>query len=1257
MSGAATDGRPAAGDGGAAAERLRRTALEVAGLGTVRFDLAAGTVTRDARAAVIAGREPHELGPYAFGELFERVHQDDLPVVKAALEAGAGGKRRESRFRWVRPDGEPRNILAVSEPDWAGVPGAGAPAGLVVTIRDVTDESRLARLDVRLRRLFETDMLGIFFYRYDGSIEETNDAFLRMVGYTRADFAAGAVDWAALTPPEFVAQDAAKVAEVRATGQCEPFEKAYLAKDGRKVPVLVGAAGVDDDGGVAYVLDLTERNQLRREWRAVSEQRQIAFDTAKMGVCRVDFAAGTFAPDRRGAEMFGLAPDAGPRPLPELIDAVHEADRADVLVSLNAVREGRWCERQFRVVRPDGSVRTLRTAGRPEWPGPQKTGAPTGMTAALRDVTDLVESTRRTALLAEVLENTPDLVGVASADGLAEFMNRAGRDLLGLSEGELPGTSIRTMHTDDSNALLAGTGLPAARGEGRWTGETELLARDGRVIPVSQSIVGHRDDGGQVTHFSTICRDLTDRVRAEAVNTARRECLSRLAAGEALTDVLPVLARAAEDHLPTPNLVCILLRGGVTGDVTDSAAGGGARAGETLRLAAAPSLPDSFKRGIDDLAADETGGACGAAAFRNERVVVENLATDPLCAQFREFTESHNLRAVWSTPIRAAGGHVLGTFAVYHDHARLPDDDDIAVVDPLVNTAAVVVERAAGDARAARLREDLAASEAKFRGTFENAAVGVAHVGLDGRWLRVNRRLCEIVGLTEPELRRKTFQDITHPDDLDNDLVQFGRLLSGELDRYTIRKRYFRGDGSTVWIRLTVSVQRADDDSAQYAISVIDDISERVRIERSLEEAYERLEDLNATLELKVAARTEEVRRQKDRLERLARGLADAEARERRRLAHAVHDDLQQILAAARMSAAFVPGPGTVETVKLLDEAIGEARSLTQDLVPTVLYDRGLVPAVGALCRRTAERFRADVELVSAGAGPAGDAPPDGSGEPPPADLVPRGYAWGPLMFQAARELLFNAVKHAPGAPIRVSLGRADPAGFRMTVRNAPAARPSSPEVAAGRFDGYGGGPAEAADAGDGFGLFSLREQAALAGGSLRTEPAADGGFAATLTLPAEDMPDARRTAAEQPDTADDAPEALRVMIVDDHRIVRGALAGLLRGTDGIEVVGEAADGQEAVDRVEEFGPDAVVMDVTMPRMDGIEATRRVKELLPDVRVVGLSMHTRDDMAEAMCAAGAEAYVPKGGPPEDLLNALRGHATPTDCCDEPKPRP
>ncbi|HYL72069.1 MAG TPA: PAS domain S-box protein, partial [Candidatus Dormibacteraeota bacterium] len=139
---------------------------------------------------------------------------------------------------------------------------------------------------------------------------------------------------------------------------------------------------------------------------------------------------------------------------------------------------------------------------------------------------------------------------------------------------------------------------------------------------------------------------------------------------------------------------------------------------------------------------------------------------------------------------------------------------------------------------AARERTELAlrASEQRFRATFENAAVGIAHVGPDGRWLHVNAVLTRITGYTRAELLTRRFADITHPADLEKDWSQARRLLAGEIDSYAMEKRYIRKDGSTVWVLLTVSLQRGADGAPEYFISVIDDISERKRTEEQLHE-------------------------------------------------------------------------------------------------------------------------------------------------------------------------------------------------------------------------------------------------------------------------------------------------------------------------------------------------------------------------------------------------------------------------------------
>jgi PAS domain S-box-containing protein len=140
-----------------------------------------------------------------------------------------------------------------------------------------------------------------------------------------------------------------------------------------------------------------------------------------------------------------------------------------------------------------------------------------------------------------------------------------------------------------------------------------------------------------------------------------------------------------------------------------------------------------------------------------------------------------------------------------------------------------------------RTERELRESEERFRATFEHAAVGIAHVGMDGRWLRVNERLCEIVGYPRDELLQLTFQAITHPDDLERDLELAGQLLRGDIDRYSMEKRYRRRDGDWVWTALTGTIVRGSDGSPDYFIAVVEDIGQRKELEDRLVDAEKHL--------------------------------------------------------------------------------------------------------------------------------------------------------------------------------------------------------------------------------------------------------------------------------------------------------------------------------------------------------------------------------------------------------------------------------
>ena len=142
---------------------------------------------------------------------------------------------------------------------------------------------------------------------------------------------------------------------------------------------------------------------------------------------------------------------------------------------------------------------------------------------------------------------------------------------------------------------------------------------------------------------------------------------------------------------------------------------------------------------------------------------------------------------------------------------------------------------------AMRRVEESGLSTAQFVAAMEHSPIGTALVGLDGGWLWVNSAICDTLGYSRDELRAVTFQDITHPDDLDADIGHVGRLLRGDVSAYQMDKRYVRKDGSTVWCSLAVTLVRGADGKADYFISTVQDISERKALELERAVLTERL--------------------------------------------------------------------------------------------------------------------------------------------------------------------------------------------------------------------------------------------------------------------------------------------------------------------------------------------------------------------------------------------------------------------------------
>ena len=120
--------------------------------------------------------------------------------------------------------------------------------------------------------------------------------------------------------------------------------------------------------------------------------------------------------------------------------------------------------------------------------------------------------------------------------------------------------------------------------------------------------------------------------------------------------------------------------------------------------------------------------------------------------------------------------------------------------------------------------------------------------------------------------------------------------------------------------------------------------------------------------------------------------------------------------------------------------------------------------------------------------------------------------------------------------------------------------------------------------------------------------------------------------------------ETLRLLVVDDHAIVRAGLRMLFQAETDMIIVGEAGSGVEAVTAVRNLKPDVVIMDVAMPGMNGIEATRQIREAYPDTAVLALTMHEDEQYFFEMINAGAAGYIPKRAAPDDLVSAIRAVA-------------
>lgn len=381
------------------------------------------------------------------------------------------------------------------------------------------------------------------------------------------------------------------------------------------------------------------------------------------------------------------------------------------------------------------------------------------------------------------------------------------------------------------------------------------------------------------------------------------------------------------------------------------------------------------------------------------------------------------------------------------------------------------------------------------------------------------------------------------------------------------------------------------------------------------------------SLEHRIQERTLELQHRSDQLRALALDLTETESRERKRLAQLLHDHFQQLVSAAKLKVGIVRRKLTdeslVETMRqvesLLEETIDASRNLATELSPPVLHDAGLGPALEWLVRRMERDQKLMVALTV------------GENTEPDNEQVRM------IVFECARELLLNVMKHAKAKEAKLTLSMAAEGLLQVAVSDKGLGFDAHALEMKAKPDGS-------------FGLFSIKERLGLLGGLVKVRSQLGQGTTVTMTVPVTVKSEKTTTASgtlfetTSPEVPAGRVPDVRVMVADDHKLFREGLISLLSQESFVHIVGQANDGEEAVVLARELKPDILIIDVTMPKLNGVQVTAQVMRELPNTKVIGLSMHERDDMAKAMRDAGAAAYCSKGGPTEALLNVLRGVA-------------
>ena len=426
---------------------------------------------------------------------------------------------------------------------------------------------------------------------------------------------------------------------------------------------------------------------------------------------------------------------------------------------------------------------------------------------------------------AQDVDAIPTLAWSARPDGSAEFLNRRWLDYTGLSAEEASDWGwTAAVHTEDRDRLIDFWRHLLASGE---AGEIEARLRryDGdyrwflfRVEPV-------RDNHGDIFKWYGANTDIEDRKRAEALLAAEKQTLEMIANGARLPDILEKLCETIDAQSSDVKSAVMLM------DLD----------GRHLRPAAGPRFPKEWLEAITPVKIGPCVGSCGSAAFLKQRVIVSDIATDPLWADYRELTLRYGFRAAWSQPLLSKNQHVLGTFGMYYPEVRIPSETDLRLIEGAGHIAVIAIEGERSQEALRSAFEEIRNSEAKLqqderelRQLIDFLPQHVVVMDKDGTLLQANKTLLDYKGFTLEEMKGAGTQERIRRDVHPEDLERFEKERSAGLSKkrpFEMEKRLLGKDGRYRWFLVRCNPVLNDDGDVVRWFGTATDIEDRKQAE------------------------------------------------------------------------------------------------------------------------------------------------------------------------------------------------------------------------------------------------------------------------------------------------------------------------------------------------------------------------------------------------------------------------------------------